>query len=422
VTDGDEEIPREPFRPPRGMWRLLADPVFGPFFLGKLLSTTGVWIHNIVAAVLVLQLTGSALAVGAVTAAQFIPQLFAPWSGALADRGNQRRQVVVGRLIAGSGSAALACWVALAGEHGLPGAWPVIAIGFYVGIGFVVGAPAMQALLPTMVRPGELPLAIALNSIPFTAARAGGPALGAFAAVAAGPAAGFALAAAGNFAFALIMFRLPLDRPPAAPPGSDRSVRAGLRLLRTDRPLRLLLLAVAMVGLGSDPALTLTPSLSVQLGNDLTLVGAFASAFGIGAAVGVPVLAAAHERVPLAWQASVGLWLLGLSALGVAFSTGVLLVAVMFGVGGLGLTLSVTALSTLVQMRAPQAVRGRIMALWLVAFVGSRPLAAGLNGLLADLASVRVALVVTAVLVLGVAVRCHPSHLSGPPPPQVARI
>jgi MFS family permease len=166
--------------PPRTSWQLLADPVFGPFFAGKALSTAGIWVHNIVAAILAWELSRSAFVVGLVSVAQFGPQLvFAPLSGAMADRGDRRRQLITGRLIAASGSGGLALWIALVGVDGLPGAWPVVATALVVGLGFVVGGPAMNALIPALVRPNELAAAVAVNSIPFTVARAAGPALGA---------------------------------------------------------------------------------------------------------------------------------------------------------------------------------------------------------------------------------------------------
>ncbi len=109
--------------PARSSWQLLKDPVFGPFFTGKLLSTAGIWIHNIVAAILAWELSHSALVVGLVSVAQFGPQLlFAPLSGAMADRGDRRRQLVLGRLIAAFGSGGLGVWIAVVGVDGLPGA------------------------------------------------------------------------------------------------------------------------------------------------------------------------------------------------------------------------------------------------------------------------------------------------------------
>lgn len=167
-------------QPPRSLPRLLIDPVFGSFIVGKLMSTCGVWIHNIAAAILAYQLSGSAFVVGLVSVFQFVPQLLlAPLSGVQADRGDRRRQIVTGRVIVSIGSGSLAAWILLAGVDGLPGAWPVVLIAVVVGVGFVIGGPAMNAVIPSMVRPSELSSAMGLNFFPVTIGRAIGPALGA---------------------------------------------------------------------------------------------------------------------------------------------------------------------------------------------------------------------------------------------------
>ncbi len=399
--------------PPRGSLRLLVDPVFGPFFVGKLLSTAGIWIYNIVAAILAYELSGSAFVVGLVSVAQFGPQLlFAPLSGAVADRGDRRRQVVVGQLISAFGAGGLAVWVALVGVEGLPGAWPVIAAAFVVGIGFVVNGPAMNALLPSLVRPNELAPAVALNAVPFTLARAGGPAIGAVIAASTGPATAFALAAATKVGFALLLVTLPLRRPRRHRPGADRRIRAGIRYLREDPSVLLLLTGVAAIGVGADPVITLTPALSASLGAGGTLVGVFASSFGVGAGIAFLVLGVLRRRIGQERIAAVGLTLLatGIAGAGVSPTAGLAIAA--FVVGGAGMTMSLTSLSTLIQERLPEELRGRVMALWSVAFLGSRPLAAAVNGAVADATSPMVAHLMVAALVAAVAVWVRPARLA----------
>lgn len=405
---------------PRGSFRLLADPVFGPFFVGKLVSTAGVWIHNIVAAILAYELSGSAFVVGLVSVAQFGPQLlFAPLSGALADRGDRRRQLVLGRLVAaaGSGSLAIAIWVV--GVDGLPGAWPVVAAALVVGIGFVIGGPAMNALIPSLVRPGELAAAVALNSIPFTIARAGGPAIGALIATTTGPASAFAIAAAGNLVFALLILPLRIQTH-AAPHDGDRRVRAGLRYLREDPAIVLLLLGVAAIGVGADPVITLTPPLSAAFGAGSSLVGVFASSFGVGAGLGFVVLGPLRNRLGLERLATTGLGLMSAGMLGTAVSQYPGLAIVALGVAGSGMTFSLTSLSTELQQRLPDELRGRVMALWSVAFLGSRPVAAGVNGALADATSAAVAFAVVAAVVAGAAWFCRPRRLRARPAPSLS--
>jgi MFS family permease len=396
----------------RGTFGLLVDPVFGRYFVGKLLSTAGIWIHNIVAAILAFQLTGSAFVVGLVSVAQFAPQLiFAPLSGALADRGNRRRQIVLGRLVVTCGSGGLALWLALAGVEGLPGAWPVVLAALIVGIGFVIGGPAMHALLPALVRREELATAVALSNIPFTLARAGGPAVGAFVAVSMGPAAAFAIAAVSNLLFALLMVRLPIRTRAARAAGAGISVWGGFRHLRVDPTLITLLIAMAAVGIGADPAITLAPPISASLGQGAELVGVFASSFGVGSGIAFTVLSPLRGWLGLARLSSFGLSLMAAGTLALVVSSTPLLVMLAFGVTGAGMTFALTSLSTQMQERLPDEVRGRVMALWSVAFLGSRPFAAGINGAIADLVSVDAALVMVAILVLLAAWSSRPARI-----------
>lgn len=415
---GPPPVERVPtFRPPRNTWQLLIDPTFGRYFAGKMLSTAGMWIHNVVAAILAFQISGSALMVGIVSVAQFGPQLlFAPLSGAMADRGNRRRQVVLGRLIVAFGSGSLALMLALGGVEGLPGVWPVILAAGIVGIGFVIGGPAMQALIPSYVQRAELPTAVALNSIPFTIARAGGPALGAFIAVAAGPATAFMLAALGNLLFALMIPRPIRHEPRRA--DRDRSVGAGIRYLGQDRGIILLLLGVTAIGIAADPVVTLTPALSTELGRGTTMVGLFASAFGIGAGLAFPLLSLLRSRLGLARQGALGL---STMAAGLLLTGALPFMPVILGglvIGGAGLTMSLTSLSTQLQQRVPDDLRGRVMALWSVAFLGSRPLAAAFNGAVSDLTSARFTFAVVGVLVFVLAWFGRPSRVAARPVPQ----
>ena len=385
---------------PRGSLRLLVDPTVGPYFFGKLLSNAGVWIHNIAAAIVIYELTGSATWVGAASVAQFAPQFFlTPWSGARADRMDRRRQLITGRLITAAGSGGLTVWTLIVGLSGTAGAVALIVAAFVTGTGFALGGPAMQALLPSMVRRSELAAAVTLNSVPFTIARSAGPAAGALLVTAGGPAVAFTTAAAGQLVFALILSRLRIRDDQRIPP-KDSSMRAGVRHLRTDPVIAALLGGAAAVSLGADPVITLTPSIAEAMGQPSAFVGALASAFGFGAAGTFVVLGTLRRLLGIPRLASGGLLLLaaGMALLAVATSPTVAVLAMVLA--GVGLTVALTSLMTMLQERAPDELRGRVMALWSVAFLGSRPVAAAMNGAIADAVSVRAALAVVVVLVL----------------------
>ncbi len=397
---------------------MLLDPVFGTLFWGRMFSIVAVWTHSIIAAVVVYEATESALMVGLVGVFQFGPQLLlSPVSGRWADSGNPGRQILLGRVLCMAGSGSIAGWMFLEPEQqGTPAAVAVLFGSLIVGVGFVVGGPAMQSIVPDLIRPGELSTAMALNSIPMTIGRIAGPAAGAYLAAHFGAATGFAVSAGLHLVFAVFIIAARLPAPPARAADADRRVRAAVRHVWRDRPLLMALLAVTTVGVAADPSITLAPALADALGGGTQLVGMLSAIFGVGAAVGMGALAIIGGRLPSARVSFLGLTGLGL---GCAVLAGSLIPAVAMGgfaLAGLGFGWALTGLTTVVQERAPQDLRGRIMALWMVGFLGSRPIAAAVLGGTADAVNVQAAFAVAAALTLTVAVLCRPATLTGPVP------
>lgn len=403
---------------PRGAIGLMFDPVFGALFWGKIFSVVAVWTHGIVAAIVMYDATGSALMVGLVGVAQFGPQLIlSPTSGKWADLGNPVRQILLGRVLCIAGSGFTAVW--LFGDSDLQGiavAAPVLIGSLLVGFGFVVGGPAMQSIVPNLIREGELSTAMALNSLPMTIGRIAGPATGAYLAAHLGSAAGFAVSAGLHLVFAIFLIAVRFPAPPERHADTDYRVRTALKYVWRDRPLLLALLGVTMVGFASDPSITLTPSLADELSGGAGLVGTLSASFGIGAAAGMVVLATMGGRLASAKVSSVGLTGLAAGSAILAFASVPWVAVAGFALAGLGFGLAMTGLATVVQERAPEALRGRIMALWLVGFLGSRPIAAAVLGGTADTVSVQAAFGVAAALCAVVAVACRPARLTGPMP------
>jgi MFS family permease len=405
--------------PPRRSLALLLDPRFGSYMLGRTLMAAGVWIHNIVAVVLVYDLTGSAFLVGLVNAAEFVPQiLFATLSGSAADRGNRKRQVILGRLVVVVGSGGLALWLWLV-ESSDATPWMVVLSAAVVGVGFVTGGPAMHALVPALVRPNEIAPAVTLNIAPMMLARAGGPILGAWVALAASPAVALVLSAACNVGFVLILLLLSVPRA-ARDEARDTSMRAAVRYVRKDPVILLLLIGVGSIGISTDPAVTLAPALSDVLGYGTRHTGTFVTAFGAGAGLAFLLIPALRRWLGVVRSAGVGMVLIpaGLVVLVVAREPWVAVIG--FGLSGLGMTMALTGLSAHLQERVPDGLRGRVMALWSMAFLGSRPFAAAVDGAIADHVSVPAAFGVVAVLGLVVAWICRPGRLSVPPPARPA--
>ena len=403
---------------PRGALRLMFDPVFGGLFWGKIFAIIAVWTHSILAAIVVFDATGSAVMVGLVGVVQFAPQLIlSPISGKWADIGDPIRQIILGRFICIVGSGLIAVWLFVAPDlQGTAAAIPVLVGSSIVGFGFVIGGPAMQSVIPSLIRDGELATAMALNSFPMTIGRILGPAIGAYLATHLGAATGFAFAAALQLIFAVILLVINFPTRPKTNPRKDYRVRTALRHVWEDRPLLLALLAVATVGFASDPSITLTPSMAAELGGGTRLIGFLSASFGAGAALGMAVLAIMGGRLAAAWVSAIGLWLLMAGCAVLTMSTVVPIALGGFALAGVGFGWAMTGLATVVQERTPEELRGRIMALWMAGFVGARPVAAGLLGGSADLFNVRVAFVIAAVVMLGMVLAARPSALSTPIP------
>ncbi|MCV7053999.1 MFS transporter [Mycolicibacterium gilvum] len=399
--------------PSRGAFGLMFDRVFGALFWGKMFAVVAVWTHGLVAAIVMYEATRSALMVGLVGVAQFFPQLIlAPTSGKWADTGNPARQILLGRVFCVIGSGSIAVWMfAEPGLQGVAVAIPILIGTTLVGIGFVVGGPAMQSIVPTLIRNGELPTAMALNSLPMTVGRVIGPAAGAYLAAHVGPATAFTVSAVLHLVFAMFLLAVRFPAPPQRRPGADYRVRAAVRYVLADRPLLLALLAVTTVGIVSDPSITLAPSMADELGGGAAMVGTLSAVFGVGAALGMGSLAVLRGRIASAYVSSIGMVALTLGSAVLAVGMQSWIAYTGFALAGFGFGCAMTGLSTVVQERAPEELRGRIMALWLVGFLGSRPIAAAVLGGTADLTNVFVAFAVASGLALVVTVLCRPSKL-----------
>jgi MFS family permease len=400
----------------RGALVLMLDPAFAALFWGKLFSVIGVWTHGIVAAIVMYAATHSALMVGLVGVVQFGPQLIlGPISGKWADTGNPAQQILLGRVLCVGGSGFTAVWLFVDSQlQGIAAALPVLIGSLLVGFGFAVGGPAMQSIVPNLIRDGELSTAMALNSIPMTIGRIAGPASGAYLAAHLGSAAGFAVSACLHLVFVVLLLVVRFPSPPDRRPGTDYRFRTAVRYVWQDRPLLLALGAVAIVGVASDSSITLAPSMADELGGDTGLVGMLSAAFGIGAAVGMVGLALMRGAMASALVSAIGLAGLTSGCAVLAIGTVPAVAMTGFALAGLGFGWAMTGLSTVVQERAPEELRGRIMALWLVGFLGARPIAAALLGGTADVAGVRAAFAVAAALSLIAALCCRPSNLVDP--------
>lgn len=404
-----------PQPPPRGMFGLLTDRSFGFFFAARLMTATGVWLHTIVAAIAAFEATGSALIVGLVSFAQFAPQLIlGPLSGSLADHGNGKRQMIVGRALSVLGSGTLAWWyLASLGGSPLADTIALAITSMMVGVGLTLGGPSMQAAPMMLVTREELPTAMALNTAPLTLGRVAGPALGALASAGLGHGWAFLAAAAGNLLFIILIIWVVFPPRTREPSKEYQPFRQAISYILTDRPMLLILIGITALGFGSEPTVTLAPPLAASLGGGEMTVGALTTSMGIGAAVGVLISSGfagyiRHDRNP-----SIGMAILAISLAICSIPAPQAVSMGAFALAGLGFILAVSSLSTLLQLRLPEHLRGRVMALWIMGFVGSRPLGAMFVGALSDTLNLYVTFGILGGLVLLCAYFCRPSQLRG---------
>lgn len=373
MTDQATEEDPAPTEAPSGL-KVLRHRNLWPYLLGTLLSGSGTWFQAVAQALLVYRLTGSTFLVGVVGFSQFFGTLvLAPWSGAAADRYDRRKVMIASQ----SGSIVVTTLLAFLAAAGA--ATPAIVI-VLAGIGGLINAfstPAMLSLVPLLVPEHELRGAIALNAATYNLARAVGPVLGAVVVDQLGIPAAFGLNALSYLAL-IISLLVVHPRPQPDRPTTRPKLRESIALVRGDARLSLLLIAVMVVAFTSDPVTTLTPGFATEVfGYEDTWVGALIGAYGVGAVLAA--LSAGRLRDPERTLA-MGLTIMGGGTLAFALAPnmGVGLAGML--VGGYGYLTSSTTTTAALQLGVEDSQRGRIMAIWSVAFVGVRPFASLADG------------------------------------------
>lgn len=355
------------------------------FFSGQVVSITGTWMQNVAMAWLVLELTGSPVAVGILVLCQFLPfTLLGLFAGVFADRLDPRRLVMATQGAAMAVAAVLAA-LTLFGD---PQPWQIYALAVLRGIVLVFDAPARQAFTYQMVGSAELPNAVALNSSLFNAARVIGPAAGGLIVAAFGAGFCFALNAVSFLAVLVALAAMnPRELVPLDRKGTVPAIFAGtweaIRYARRSRRVGVVLVLVAVVSTFAFNFNVLLPVLAGEtLGAGPEVFGILSASFGAGALAGA-LLAATIGR------ASFRLLLLGTAGFGLAelllapANTLAVAVGCLF-IAGLCFTVWSSNANTSLQLRVPDAIRGRILGLYFYAFLGLQPVGGLLSGWLAD--------------------------------------
>jgi MFS family permease len=377
---------------PRQMVSSLRQRNYRLFFFGQLVSVAGTWMQTVAQSFVVLDLTHSGTQLGLTTAARFLPMfLFGPVGGVFADRMDKRRVLYLTQTLSGLLAAAFAV---LVGTGSLR-LWTVYLLALALGLVNVFDNPARQAFISEMVTADDLANAVTLNSVAMNMARVFGAALGGVIAAAIGLALCFAVNALsfGAVLISLVVMRGSELSPAVRLPRRKRQVRAGLRYVRSTPELLIPLIMIAVIGtLAWEFQVSLPLMANKVFGGGAAAYGVMASVMGIGAVVGGLISAARpRPRARALCLAAVG-WGIAILAAAAAPTLPLELTALVF-VGYGSITFNSLAKTTL-QLAAEPTMRGRVMALWALAWLGSTPIGGPIVGWVGQNAGARWSLVI----------------------------
>jgi MFS family permease len=387
---------------PRQMVSSLHQRNYRLYFFGQLISVAGTWMQTVAQSFLVLDLTHSGTQLGLTTAARFAPMLvFGPLGGLFADRLDKRKVLYLTQTLQGLLAGAFAILLCT----GSMTLWWVYVLAILLGFVNVFDNPARQSFISEMVTPQDLRNAVTLNSVAMNMARVFGGAVGGTIAAALGLTLCFTCNA---FSFGAVLISLAMMRTAELFPArkverKKRQVRDGLRYVRTTPELLIPLVMISVVGtLAWEFQVTLPLMASKVFGGNAATYGVMASVMGVGAVAG-GMISTARTRPGsrTLCVAAIG-WGVAILAAAVAPDMPLELIALVF-VGYGSITFNSFAKTSL-QLAAKPTMRGRVMALWALAWLGSTPIGGPIVGWIGQDAGARWSLVVggAATLVCGI--------------------
>lgn len=382
-------------------FRSLRNHNYRLYFFSQIVSMSGTWMQSVAQGWLVLSLTGSGVAVGVTVGLQFGPVLLlGAWGGTLADRVDKRKLLVATQ----AAPAVLALVLGVLTATGTVTVWMIWVLAGLTGATIALGIPALQSFLYEMVGPEDVANAVGLNSVVINLSRVIGPIFGAVLIPTVGVAACFFVNAASFAAViaALLLMRsseLHRSKPVARERGQ---VVAGLRYAWRTPSLRVPLVMLAVISTLAYNYSVVLPLLTKDVfGRGGGSNGALWSAMGVGALAGALLLASRSRpsRVLLVGGAfAFGAVTMALSLAPTYYAGMVLLVLI-----GATAVLFTSTTNALLQLNAVDAMRGRVMALWSIVFLGSTPVGGLLTGLLAHGVGVRWTIAVGGLVTLATA-------------------
>jgi MFS family permease len=376
---------------------------FALVWSAALVSNVGSWMQTVALGYVITARTHDPLWTGLLAAAAFLPMgLLAPVGGALADRLDRRRWLIVTTVAEACFAAVLAVLAAIG--HAPPVA--LVGVAFLGGVAAAVGFPTYQAMLPDLVPRQDLLAAVSLSSAQFNLGRVIGPALAGVVLVVGSDAWAFAVNAAsfGAVVVALVFVRLPVPNPPTLPVEPIvRRIVAGARVAAAEPGCRSAIFLIAVVALVGSPFIGLVPAVAIDgLHRGAGATSALVTGQGIGAVTGalaLAPLARAWGRRRLLVTALVAFpAAIVLYGLAPSLVTATLAIVV---VGAFYISV-LTGLNTVVQLRAPEHARGRVLGLYMMALGTIYPIGLIVQGAIAGAIGIRPVTVASGIVLTAI--------------------
>lgn len=367
-----------------GPLRALRHRNYRLFFSGQVISLTGSWMQYTAQAWLIYRITGSAMMMGVAAFADKVPVLLLGLAGGVAaDRRDRHRLVMLTQTLLMLQAVAMAV-MAAADRVSIAG---LLALVIIQGIINAFDLPARQSFVGRMVEPGDLPNALALNSSVFNAARVIGPAAAGVLVAALGEAACFLINAASYLAVLFCLRAMRFDQP-EEPRGGGSSARAmleGLRFAAASPPVRSLLILLGLASIFGVPVILLVPIFAGEiLGGGARGLGILMGCMGAGAFVAAVGLARRAGTAGLGRVVASGAVGFGIALVLFALSEHFAISCALLAVAGFCMITQAAATNQLLQMLTPDTLRGRVMSLYTIMFVGMAPFGSLLAGALAE--------------------------------------
>lgn len=366
------------------LFRALKHRNFQLFFSGQLISLVGTWMQTVAEAWLVYRLTGSSALLGVLGFVSQIPIfLLSPVAGLAADRWPRHRTVIATQAT----SMLLALTLAALTLTGRIRVWEIIGLATLLGTVNAFDIPARQSFLIEMVGREDLLNAIALNSSMFNGARVAGPAIAGLLVAWVGEGWCFLLNGVSYMAVIAGLLMMRIGQSPVLHDGAApfEKLREGLRFVRRTLPIRALLLLLGLVSFMALPFTVLMPIFAGKVfGGGASAYGTLMGAVGVGAMFGALAIAMRQQlrglgNVVAYCSMGMGVSLVLFSASRWYWASWVILVLT-----GFAMMMQFTSTNTLIQAMVPDKLRGRVMSLYSMMFLGMMPIGSLLAGTIAE--------------------------------------